>query len=119
MTAFVSTRVPTLPRLSKLATVASRTILSENGGYTTIEGERCVASRGDLILTPNGTWHDHGNDGATPVIWADILDFPLMEFLDCVWIDEEFPGEREGNARAQKPLLAAGYSDRLYGGGKL
>src|SRR5579864_9844753 len=45
---------------------ASRTILSENGGYTTIEGERCEASRGDLILTPNGTWHDHGNDGATP-----------------------------------------------------
>ena len=96
---------------------ASRTILSENGGYTTIEGERCEAARGDLILTPNGTWHDHGNDGATPVVWADILDFPLMEFLDCVWIDEEFPGEREGNARAQKPLLGPGYSDRLYGGG--
>ncbi len=96
---------------------ASRSILSENGGYTTIEGERCEASRGDLILTPNGTWHDHGNDGATPVVWADILDFPLMEFLDCVWIDEEFPGEREGNARAQKPLLDAGYSDRLYGAG--
>jgi len=96
---------------------ASRTILSENGGYTTIEGERCEATRGDLILTPNGTWHDHGNDGATPVVWADVLDFPLMEFLDCVWIDEAFPGERDGNARAQKPLLGAGYSDRLYGAG--
>jgi gentisate 1,2-dioxygenase len=96
---------------------ASRTILSDNGGYTTIEGERCRAARGDLILTPNGTWHDHGNDGATPVVWADILDFPLMEFLDCVWIDEEFPGEREGNARAQQPMLADGYSERLYGRG--
>jgi gentisate 1,2-dioxygenase len=96
---------------------ASRTILSENGGYTTIEGERCEAARGDLILTPNGAWHDHGNDGGSPVVWADILDFPLMEFLDCVWIDEEFPGAREGNARAQKPLLAAGYSERLYGAG--
>ena len=31
---------------------ASRTILSENGGYTVVEGERCAASRGDLILTP-------------------------------------------------------------------
>ena len=66
---------------------ASRTILSDKGGYTTIEGERCEAARGDLILTPNGTWHDHGNDGATPVVWADILDFPLLEFLDCSWID--------------------------------
>ena len=96
---------------------ASRTILSENGGYTTIEGERCEAARGDLILTPNGTWHDHGNDGSTPVVWADILDFPLLEFLDCVWIDEDFPGEREANARAQKPLQPHGYSARFYGRG--
>ena len=57
---------------------ASRTILSDNGGYTNIEGERCEASRGDLILTPNGTWHDHGNDGDKPVIWIDMLDWPLM-----------------------------------------
>src|SRR5207248_3006587 len=85
--------------------------------YTTIEGERCIAARGDLILTPNGTWHDHGNDGASPVVWADILDFPLLEFLDCSWIDEDFPGEREGNARAQKPVYGAGYSERLYGAG--
>jgi len=96
---------------------ASRTILSENGGYTTIEGERCLATRGDLILTPNGTWHDHGNDGNTPVVWADILDFPLLEFLDCNWIDEEFPGERAGNARAQKAIHPDGYSTRLYGAG--
>ena len=92
---------------------ASRTILSDNGGYTTIEGERCAAARGDLILTPNGTWHDHGNDGATPVMWADILDFPLLEFLDCNWLDEDFPGEREGNARAQKPVPRR----RLFGSG--
>jgi hypothetical protein len=50
---------------------ASRTILSENGGYTTIEGERCEAARGDLILTPNGTWHGHGNDGRHPRFPAD------------------------------------------------
>src|SRR5437667_11925299 len=98
---------------------ASRTILSDNGGYTTIEGERCLASRGDLILTPNGTWHDHGNDGATTVVVPDILDFPLMEFLDCSWIDEDFPGERQGNARAQKPARTNGYSARLYGAGGL
>jgi gentisate 1,2-dioxygenase len=98
---------------------ASRTILSENGGYTTIEGERCEAARGDLILTPNGTWHDHGNDGAEPVVWIDVLDFPLMEFLDCVWLDEEFDGETAGNARAQQPTATNGHSHRLYGQGGL
>ena len=96
---------------------ASRTILSENGGYTVVEGERCAAARGDLILTPHGTWHDHGNDGATPVVWIDVLDFPLMEFLDCVWLDDEFHGERAGNNRAQAAKLTDGYSQKLYGTG--
>jgi gentisate 1,2-dioxygenase len=98
---------------------ASRTILSEKGGYTTVEGERCEAARGDLILTPNGTWHDHGNDGSAPVVWVDVLDFPLMEFLDCVWLDEHFTGETAGNARAQKVTEAPGHSRRLYGAGGL
>jgi len=96
---------------------ASRTILSETGGYTTIEGERCTASRGDLILTPNGTWHDHGNDGAEPVTWVDVLDFPLMEVLDCVWLDEEYKGERDGNSRAQAVRHLPGHSQLLYGRG--
>jgi gentisate 1,2-dioxygenase len=98
---------------------ASRTILSENGGYTVVEGERCKANRGDLILTPHGTWHDHGNDGATPVMWIDVLDFPLMEFLDCVWLDDEFHGERAANSRAQATTLADGYSHKFYGAGGL
>ena len=97
---------------------ASRTILSENGGYTNVEGERCEASRGDLILTPNGTWHDHGNDGTTPVIWIDTLDWPLMEFLDIIWLDEDFPG-KSGNARVQTTQKPPGYSRSLYGHGGL
>jgi gentisate 1,2-dioxygenase len=82
---------------------ASRTILSEAGGYTTIEGERCEAARGDLILTPNGTWHDHGNDGSEPV----------------VWVDEAYPEGLEGNSRAQPVTLPASYSQSLYGRGGL
>lgn len=78
---------------------ASRTILSKEGGYTTVEGEICEAHRGDLILTPNGTSHGHGNDSAEPVIWMDVLDWPLMEHLDCIWIDETDTG-RTGNAPA-------------------
>jgi gentisate 1,2-dioxygenase len=98
---------------------ASRTILSEKGGYTTIEGERCEAARGDLILTPNGTWHDHGNDGSDPVVWIDVLDFPLMEFLDCVWLDEAYSGDTQGNSRAQRVTLPGSYSHMLYGRGGL
>jgi gentisate 1,2-dioxygenase len=91
---------------------ASRTILSEAGGYTLIEGERCTAARGDLILTPNGTWHGHGNDDAEPVIWMDVLDWPLIESLDAIWIRES--GEA---ATANAPAPAADHSRRFYGAG--
>ena len=93
---------------------ASRTILSAAGGYSTIEGERCLARRGDLILTPNGTWHGHGNDDDAPVIWMDVLDWPLLEHLDCVWISEAEPGHL-----ANRPAPEAGLSGRLFGSGGL
>src|SRR5262249_53931108 len=97
---------------------ASRTILSKTGGYTNVEGERCEATRGDLILTPNGTWHDHGNDDSEPVIWIDMLDWPLMEFLDCAWVDHAMPGAGgQGNSRVQQTVHQNGYSERLYGHG--
>lgn len=89
---------------------ASRTIVSAAGGYSTIEGEQCLARRGDLILTPNGTWHGHGNDDETPVIWMDVLDWPLLEHLDCIWISEAEPGHL-----ANRP--APGTAKRLFGAG--
>lgn len=64
---------------------ASRTIISEQGGFTVVEGERIYPRRGDLVFTPNGTWHAHGNDDETPVIWADTLDWPLLDFLGGAW----------------------------------
>jgi len=36
------------------------------------------------VLTPNGTWHEHGvaSDG-TPCIWQDGLDIPLVNTLEA------------------------------------
>jgi len=95
---------------------ASRTILSDKGGYTVVEGERCTANRGDLILTPNGTWHDHGNDADEPVVWIDTLDWPLMEFLDAAWVDHNMPGA-QSNKNIQAVTHAEGYSRKLYSHG--
>jgi gentisate 1,2-dioxygenase len=101
---------------------ASRTILSSSGGYTNVEGEKIRAARGDLILTPNGTWHDHGNDDNEPVVWMDTLDWPVLEFLDCIWLDEDMPQtivDPKANVPIQKVAMEAGYSDRVYGRGGL
>ena len=90
---------------------ASRTILSERGGYTLVEGERCPTYRGDLILTPNGTWHAHGNNDDQPVIWADTLDWPLMDFLGQIWVRNDHENSRMNDAPEQ------GYSQKIYGAG--
>jgi gentisate 1,2-dioxygenase len=69
-------------------------------------------------MTPNGTWHDHGNEAAQPVIWIDMLDWPLMEFLDCAWVDQDFKGNgAQSNAKSQKTIYQDGHSNRLYGNG--
>ena len=98
---------------------ASRTILSDKGGYTNVEGERCECRRGDIVFTPNGTWHDHGNEDKDPMIWIDMLDWPLMEYLDCVWVDQNYTGENQANEKSQPTTFTDGHSTRLYGHGGL
>jgi len=98
---------------------ASRTILTETGGYTNVEGERCECKRGDIIWTPNGTWHDHGNDSDTPVMWIDTLDWPLLEYLDAAWVDLDYPAASGTNETVQKIAHTDGHSTRLYGKGGL
>jgi gentisate 1,2-dioxygenase len=49
---------------------------------------------GDLVLTPNWTWHDHANDSAGPVIWLDGLDAPLVRLLEAYFY-EQYPQETQ------------------------
>ncbi len=61
---------------------AVRMIVEGEGAYTTVDGEKCPMERGDLILTPTGLWHEHGHDGSDPVVWLDVLDLPLMYYME-------------------------------------
>jgi gentisate 1,2-dioxygenase len=62
---------------------AVRVVVEGESAYTTVNGEKCVMSRGDLILTPTGEWHEHGHDGDKPVVWLDILDLPLVYYMEA------------------------------------
>jgi gentisate 1,2-dioxygenase len=62
---------------------AVRMIVEGEGAYTTVDGEKCPMRRGDLILTPTGLWHEHGHDGERPVVWLDVLDLPLVHYLEA------------------------------------
>ncbi|HET9475726.1 MAG TPA: gentisate 1,2-dioxygenase, partial [Steroidobacteraceae bacterium] len=61
---------------------AIRFVLEGEGAYTAVEGERASMHPGDFILTPSGTFHDHGNPGSEPVMWLDGLDVPIVNLFD-------------------------------------
>jgi gentisate 1,2-dioxygenase len=62
---------------------AVRMVVQGEGAWTTVDGQKCSMQRGDLILTPTGLWHEHGHDGSEPVVWLDVLDLPLVHYLEA------------------------------------
>lgn len=85
---------------------AVRMVVEGEGAWTTVEGEKCRMVRGDLILTPTGLWHEHGHDGNQPVVWLDVLDLPLVYYLEASYAIE-------GKRQEVKP----GTGDRAYARG--
>ena len=69
---------------------ALRFVLEGEGAFTAVDGERAYMQPFDLILTPNMSWHDHGNDTDVPVIWLDGLDIPIVQDFDASFA-ERFP----------------------------
>lgn len=91
---------------------AIRFILEGEKAYTVVEGEKVYMEKGDFILTPQWTWHDHGHEGTEPMIWMDGLDVPLLDQLKISFF-EPYP-------EYQQPVrYPANYSARRYGGGMM
>jgi len=53
---------------------AIRFIIEGDSAYTAINGQKTYMERGDMILTPAWTWHEHKHEGTEPVFWMDGLD---------------------------------------------
>jgi gentisate 1,2-dioxygenase len=68
-------------------------------------------SRGDLVLTPNWSWHDHGNESDQAMIWMDGLDLPLVNDLDGIFF-EPYPQHKH-------PVTQVNGSEQKYGGAHL
>lgn len=70
---------------------AVRMIIEGDGGFTTVEGERCPMARGDVILTPALLWHEHEHRGSGPMVWLDALDAPLVVKMEAAYAIEGPP----------------------------
>lgn len=78
---------------------ALRLVLDGEGAYTAVDGERTTMHRGDFIITPAWTWHDHGNLGSQPVVWLDGLDIPTVRFMDAGFAEKS----EDASQAAQRP----------------
>jgi gentisate 1,2-dioxygenase len=69
---------------------------AEPGTYTVVDGVRLEMMPGDVLLTPNWSWHGHGNDSKANGYWLDFLDVPLVHLLEPMFFegnpDEYAPG---------------------------
>lgn len=89
---------------------ALRFVIEGDGtGYTTVEGEQMPMEPGDLVLTPNWTWHDHYNPGKNPIVWLDVLDLHLTAHLGAM-LQELYP-----DGVAQPIVKPEGYCRQRFG----
>jgi gentisate 1,2-dioxygenase len=69
------------------AATALRFIMDGEGADTTVDGESYEMNKGDLVLTPSWTFHDHEHKGSAPMVWLDVLDITLVRKLDAVFFE--------------------------------
>src|SRR5262245_19804014 len=101
-----------IARAHRHSASALRLIIEGEGGYTVVNGDRVPMHPGDLVLTPNGTWHDHANDTGAPMIWLDGLDTPLVRMLEAGFYEEyhqqtQAIGNSAGASRWHYPMSEA------------
>jgi gentisate 1,2-dioxygenase len=98
---------------------ALRFVMEGKGAYTVVDGERMTLGARDFVLTPNGTWHDHGVDAdGTQCTWQDGLDIPLMNALDANFyevhpeiLQTPSPLSRENWTRPYSPVFLYKWDD--------
>src|ERR1700689_4515977 len=91
---------------------AIRFVLDGEGAYTAVEGEKSYMSRGDFVITANWAPHDHGNPSNKPMLWLDVLDFPVVNFYEASFA-EHFDDATQETKRGD------GDSLNFYGSGVL
>ncbi len=63
---------------------AIRFIIEGAGAYTVVDGHKMTLGANDFVLTPNGTWHEHGVDrDGTLCLWQDGLDIPFVNAMEA------------------------------------
>ena len=77
---------------------ALRFVVEGEGAYTTVAGQRINMRPGDFVVTPPWAWHEHGNEGAAPVVWLDGLDTPFAQLFGAHFRENDTQERRSAGA---------------------
>jgi gentisate 1,2-dioxygenase len=89
---------------------AIRFVVQGKGAYTAVDGEKFPMEEGDLILTPNWTWHEHHNESEDPIIWLDGLDGPLIQSLNVLFFEDYENKEQPITRQTGESLSRLGFA---------
>jgi len=94
--------------------------LTGHGNFTGVAGEDITFGPGDMVLTPNDTWHNHGTIGDREAVNLSVLDLPLVETLNAIHFDHDYTeteGGKEVRRSQQTARYPTDYSRAVYGAG--
>lgn len=86
------------------------------GACSVVEGYRIPMTPGDLVITPNWTWHDHHNESDSHAIWYDGLDVLMAYWIGAGFFEEHADAT---GAAYQEIHQSVEPMARCYGGGLL
>lgn len=94
--------------------------LTGNGNFTGVAGEDVTFGPGDMVLTPNDCWHNHGTMGDEEAVNLSVLDLPLVENLNAIHFDHNYSEIQNGEViplKQQTARYPTDYSRAIYGVG--
>lgn len=93
--------------------------LTGSTNFTSVNGENITFGPGDLVLTPQDAWHNHGNGPEEASVNLSVLDMPLVNFLNATYFEHDYT-ERDASGDVVKKAVQTAavpddYSRRMYG----
>lgn len=84
--------------------------------YTIVDGKKIPMLAGDILLTPNGSYHGHLSETEQEGYWIDFLDAPLVQHLGPMFFEvhpETLQPSTEIDAASPMRFPYADYKPRL------
>jgi gentisate 1,2-dioxygenase len=78
--------------------------------FTVVDGAKIPMLPGDVLLTPNWSWHAHANESDESAYWIDFLDAPLVQLLEPMFLEHSHETSAALGEQPQSPMRFA-YTD--------